>query len=50
MDDFGDIYETEEWACYCEQWAYSMNTFGLFDDISLDICLKYSIDWIAQII
>ena len=48
MDDYGNSYQTEAWAYGCEQWGYSMNTFGMFDDAALDICLHYCIDWIAQ--
>lgn len=48
MDDFGFVYQTQAWFESCEQYAYSVNTFGMFDDIALDICLHYGQDYATQ--
>ncbi len=48
MDDYGNLYQTEEWMYGCEQYAYSMNTFGMFDATSEGICWDYMIDYAAQ--
>lgn len=31
MDDYGNIYQTDEWACGEASYAHSMATFGLLD-------------------
>lgn len=45
MDDFGNCYQTKEWEYNAEEYAHSMATFGMFDDIALDICLRYCQDY-----
>lgn len=50
MDDFGNDYQDTEWAMNCEQYGYSMSTFGQFDDTTFNICFEYGIDWAAQVI
>ena len=48
MDDYGNTDQTTEWLENCEQYSVSLNTFGMFDDVSVDICWFYCIDWAAQ--
>lgn len=48
MDDFGNDYQTEEWAMTCTQYGYSMATFGFFDEVAVTICFDYCIDYAAQ--
>lgn len=43
MDDFGNCYQTDAWAYGCEQWAYSVATFGWLDDDQLDESLRLGI-------
>ena len=48
MDDFGNGYQNEAWNYTCEQYGYSMATFGMLDETAIDICLFYSIDYATQ--
>lgn len=48
MDDFGNDYQDETWSRYCEQYGFSMATFGQFDDVTFSICFEHGIDWAAQ--
>ena len=48
MDDFGNFYQDDEWFMHCEQYSHSMNTFGMFDDLSCAICFTYCVDYAAQ--
>lgn len=46
MDNYGNLLSDDS-----EQWAYSMNTFGLFDNTALDICWNDGwncVDYAAQ--
>ncbi len=45
MDDFGNDYQTEEWAMRCEQYGFSVATFGFLDDECLDRCMFYNLDY-----
>ena len=45
MDDFGNDYRTKQWEYSAEEYAHSMATFGMFDDVALDICLHYGQDY-----
>lgn len=47
MDDFGNEYQTMKWFTYCEQYAYSMATFGFLDNDCMDFCFHYCIDYAA---
>ena len=48
MDDFGNDYQTADWEYNCMQYGHSMSTFGMFDDVTIDICMDYCIDYAAQ--
>lgn len=44
MDDFGNLYQTEDWFMYNDQYGYSAATFGMFDDAAIDLCLEFCTD------
>lgn len=48
MDDFGNDFMSDGWFMFESQYGYSMATFGFFDDVLLDLCVKYTIDYAAQ--
>lgn len=48
MDDFGNLYQDMDWFLFQEQWLSSINTFGMFDDVAIDICIEFNIDYAAQ--
>lgn len=48
MDDFGNDYQTEVWAMTETAYGHSMATFGMLDDVAVDICLAHSADYAAQ--
>lgn len=48
MDDYGNNYQTEAWAYGCEQYGYSIATFGFLDDQCLDFCMHWCIDYAAS--
>ena len=50
MDDFGNLYQTEEWEWNCHEYAHSMSTFGQFDEWTIGLCIRYELDYAAQIV
>jgi hypothetical protein len=50
MDDFGNTYETEQWFLFDGQYGYSMSTFGMFDELTIEICFEYCVNYAAQVI
>lgn len=47
MDDFGNDYQTQGWWETCEEYAHSMYTFGMFDEVCADICWQCWLDYVA---
>jgi hypothetical protein len=50
MDDFGNDYQDADWFSFNTGYAFSMSTFGMYDEITFIICFDYNIDYAAQII
>ena len=45
MDDFGNCYQTDDWAMNCQQYIYSMCIHGMMDDEAMDIWIFWEFDY-----
>jgi hypothetical protein len=48
MDDFGNDYRDDAWAYGCAEYGHSMATWGWLDDVAVDICIGYGVDYAKQ--
>jgi len=50
MGDFGNDYQTDEWALQCCEWGHSTATFGFFDEWAVNATFEYGADLTQQVV
>lgn len=45
MDDYGNLYQDNDWFVECAAYGHSIAAHGWFDDDCFMFCMTHDVDW-----